>query len=516
MLRYINGPKNKSWGRRSIGGFHGHRTQRILSSSNSVEEQLAQNKRYNARYSCDNWLSMSSRNSALMLSWLDQSIQSESREHTFHNSHENRLSPGLGNHNRRPHTANPCTKINTITYNQMVSARIGVRSNGLNTYHSFEVPKTSNLDERAYSNLGKNTLYTCSAESSPRRQSRGSLLMELSLKGKPPQRCFSAPDADEEPNSTLAQEEKLEQELDILERYLSSLPISKPFKQRFFFFLMFGPDNFWNNYRHLEMEVLLFQDDNDFIRKTVLRTCVAITDKADVSHKLCTITKYCSAEYRYLMEMLKHIESAVEDIGRHHHASHLLQMQRNIREFEVEFNLLVIERERAEELSRVCDEGLFQLKLCMEVVNVHKKQSCSILREFDWFLLRYKQNKSLVLQYFQPLYEHFLNLKDDFAGDLCGCSVISHFQDVILRAIQDNCRGHNMLNQDLELKRMMPQMLSEIQFKIEEKQRYGLNYVVVDGAPEVKLGSACSGSKMREMRRSRSPEKRQLTSEEVL
>lgn len=503
MFRYSSSARSKSWVK--LNCLHGIQKQRMSKSSRGHEAAVAPK----VKDDDESLRSYSSNNSNLILSWLDGSICSEIRGHDYRLCHQKSLSFNASNERQRPQTANPISRINTMTYKQMVFARIGVRSKGFETYHTLEAPKTPKLDRSIIPNLTPKALFSRSAELSPKQSSRGGLLLELSLKGKPPERCSIVQSVEKQTTRSLDKDEKVKEMLAAVKRYLKCVRAEKPFKQRSFFFLMFYPDNFWNNYRHLEMELIIFYKDNEFLRNTSLRTCISIAEKATITHNFYATAKFCSAEYQYLMEMLKHIDSAVEDIGFTHHESHLLQVQRNVREFEAEYKLLVSEQDKVEVLRFQSDENLYQLKQCMEVLVYHRKQYRSILSEFDWFLLRYKQHKRLVQLYFQPLYEHFSKIQDDFAGDLRGASILCQFHDMLTRAILDNCRAHDILNQDVQIKNRMLQMLSEVQFKVNEKQRYGLKHFVVDGElQELKPGSPRAGSKTRELRRSRSPERR--------
>lgn len=443
-------------------------------------------------------------------SWLEYEShfgQFESHSGRFENhSFNGRTETKPGFAEKRPTTASPCSRIDTVTYHQMVAARIGVRSQGLETYHTFDAIK-SNKFENLVSLLLHNRLNSLSRENSPQRSSRGGLLTDLSLKGKAPQRCYQKQDLE---NKMSVNKEKMG-ELDCVISFVRSVPEVGKFKHRFSLFRYFYPTNFWNNYMHLETEVEIFHEDYEFIRKTFARTCGAICEKRLTTQKFLEKALYCSAEYQHLFTMLQHIESSVAKFGPLHHESHFFKAQRNLHQFESEFQQLLCDTQALDELREKADKNLFGLKQCLEVNQVHRRQCAAILREFELFCSKYGAYDRLVQHYILPLYSHFSDLKEEFSSDsFCEFS-LQPFQRSLRKAASENSEAHDMMNETVKLRQAMPRLLVEVTAKLRQKQLQSRNHLVVDGVlREVDLGQpprSWSRSRSRSRSRSASPRK---------
>ncbi|RKP31535.1 hypothetical protein METBISCDRAFT_26481 [Metschnikowia bicuspidata] len=414
---------------------------------------------------------------------------------------------------RRPATANVCSQPSTTTYAQMAAARIGVQSAGPATYHTVEGAKTRATRHDSAGAAAGDGAWRQSADASPLRSSRGGLLMDLSLKGRAPQRCFLIEDEEWTAGTHREKARALHNDAEYVRSYVRSVADVARLRPQFSLLQLFHPTGFWSNYRHLEMEVMLFHDDYDFIRQTVADTCGAVAHKVVATHRFLVKAQYCHAEYQHLRETLRHIESTAEQIGTAHHESHMLNVQRSLRVFEDEFQQLLRQTRQLDGMRCVADQNLYGLAQCMHVNALHRTQHSSLLRKFDLFHQRYRGYTALMRQFFRPLYRHFGELKDAFAGDTFCVSALEQFHRALSAAAADNCRAHDAMNQMLGARREMPQILRRVQETVRRKQSVCVMHLVVDGALEEsrsrlswrdrdsRSGSPCKGNRRGSPRR---------------
>lgn len=412
-------------------------------------------------------------------------------------------------HDRRPSTTNPISTINTITYESMVAARIGIRSKGFNTYHTVQSSKVSlEFDSREAKSIAPS--YT----SSPERSSKGGLLSDLSIKSKLPIRAFGRTHFLDE----YCQPERVNSMKETLKSviiYFKGFYRTENFQAQNSMFRIFYPYMFWTNYKHLETEIIIFHEDREFLRASFYKTCQQIIQKVILTDRLLRHASYCKTEYIFLSDQLKHICYQTESIGWNHHESFVHSAERNLSDVENSLLNLVAERKKIDQLRFEADRNLYGLRLCLEVNVHHKNMAQSILCELKWFHDRYLGSKKLMPRYFRPLFIHFHKIKDSFCDETF-LALFTEFQTLLMEASKTNMRAHEVLNEMAKIRKTIPHLLRKARSKLRRAQEVNPGLLIVRRLDEDVRPAHHRDTEPREYRRkarSLSPERKVLSLE---
>lgn len=485
--------------RRSLSSLFDHL--RAGTSRPNEDEKLRHSvpKDYN-RNSLSQWQSPDLQYAELFDSWLASDADSYSTGSQISSS-------SVGGHQQRPksdrikhkiYSKQSCNSIGSMTYNEMVAARIGVLSKGLDTYYTLQ-----STPSKTESRISSSRSVTDFADPSLQRNLRAKQSTSQSANAlglHPPCETGSI----EKKGDVNYHNEYLSEETELIHSYAKSIPNVKPFRCKKSVLRFIYQTCFWENYKHLETEIVLFHEDYNFIRHTLFRTCSSISHKVGVVDRFLAKAQNELAEHRFLFEKLQRIRTTCDEIGIKHHESHLLNAQRNLRLAESDFKLLVVQTSKLEKLRHESDHNIFTLNQCFLINKAHQGQYHEILHKCDLFQNKYAVYDVLIKQYYQPLIEHFQKLKTKIVDETFYDETLLPFQKALVKAVQDNYLAHQTMNDTFEYQQELPILLNEVQARLRRKEELVPRKIFVDGI----LGEADIDSINKlKRRRSRSPER---------
>lgn len=458
--------------RRSLSSFFDHL--KVITSQPDEAETLKDNEleHYNL-VSLPQWRIPDLQYAELFDSW-----QPSTAESTSTDSQKFEMSTGANerkvNNNQEGISRQSCHSIGTMTYNEMVTARIGVPCKGLETYFTLE-RSASKKNSVARSKSASHV-----EDSFSQLKIWAGLLVALTPKAASPRpRCLL--DNNEKDGEEDCLKRYLSREVELVRLAAESIPNVKKFHRKKTLLRLIYQTSFWDNYKHLEMEIILFHADFDFIRQTILRTCISVAHKVGVVDRFLSRAQNGLAEYRSLFERLQHIRNTSEEIGLCHHGSHLLNAQRNFKLAESGYKLLIVQASKLDNIRIESDHNLFVLTQCLLVNKIHQIQYFEILRKCDIFQNKYAVFDILMKQYYQPLIKHFQRLKSDFVLEEFYDKMILPFQEALTKAVQDNYEAHQTMNETIHYQRALSQLSLEIKAILTRKEEQLPRKIFIDG-----------------------------------